>query len=419
MQTVVVNSNGKFPITPNRRFWEYDLELPIERLMDEYSNPNLRQSWLESLSPRQVTMLYAVNQADADVSKTLPVSQMRKTLMEQSDDLFNYYLVNRFNHAKLETAVSDIAKATLSDDLLEFCLVKNNKYDKKSLLFAMFSQNPDVLKNIYHYDKIHKKGFAAFVILNSPRQQTKTFADFILSNPISKILEQYDLNLGDGFQSQLQDTFVHRGRVYLFIRRASDEDVLLSSDQLLHGHKPEWTIIDFADNGKQVNICAKCPQKSVVIANALISAYFNQPISFTDAADVNFKKQVERFLRLSASESDQELKLFEIRFRSPYFHNNTEIAISTCPHNSIAEDLKAMQGAAGDVLADITCVDSIKVLYQNKRITLYFRCLDEACDHIRICYSEHVLDKNAREIFKSWMRDTYGLKILPKAKCCN
>jgi len=419
MQMGVVNNNSKFRVTPNRRFWEYDLELPIERLMDEYSNPNLRQNWLESLSPRQVTMLYVVNQAEADVSKTLPVAQMRKTLMEQSDDLFNYYLVNRFNHAKLETAVSDIAKANLRDDLLEFCLVKNNKYDKKSLLFALFNQNPDALKNIYHYDKIHKKGFAAFVLLNPPRQQARTFADFISSYPISKILEQYDLNLGDGFESQLQDTFIHDGRIYLFIRRASDEDVLLSSDQLLHGHKPEWTIIDFADNGKQANICAKCPQKSVFIANTLISEYFNQPISFTDAADVNFKKQVERFLRLSASESDQELKLFEIRFRSPYFHNNTEIAISTCPYNSIAEDLKAMQGAAGDVLADITCVDSIKVLYQNKRITLYFRCLDEACDHIRICYSEHVLDKNAREIFKSWMRDTYGLKILPKAKCCN
>ena len=419
MQMGVVNNNSKFRVTPNRRFWEYDLELPVERLMDEYSNPNLRQNWLESLSPRQVTMLYAVNQAEADVSKTLPVAQMRKTLMEQSDDLFNYYLVNRFNHAKLETAVSDIAKTTLSDVLLEFCLVKNNKYDKKSLLFALFNQNPDALKNIYHYDKIHKKGFAAFVLLNPPRQQAKTFADFLSSYPIAKILEQYDLNLGDGFESQLQDTFVHAGRIYLFIRRASDEDVLLSSDQLLHGHKPEWTIIDFADNGKQVNVCAKCPQKSVFIANALISEYFNQSVTFTDAADVNFKKQVERFLRLSASESDQELKLFEIRFRSPYFHNNTEIAISTCPYNSIAEDLKAMQGAAGDVLADITCVDSIKVLYQNKRITLYFRCLDEACDHIRICYSEHVLDKNAREIFKSWMRDTYGLKILPKAKCCN
>ena len=419
MQMGVVNNNSKFRVTPNRRFWEYDLELPVERLMDEYSNPNLRQNWLESLSPRQVTMLYAVNQEEADVSKTLPVAQMRKTLMEQSDDLFNYYLVNRFNHAKLETAVSDIAKANLRDDLLEFCLVKNNKYDKKSLLFALFNQNPDALKNIYHYDKIHKKGFAAFVLLNPPRQQARTFADFISSYPISKILEQYDLNLGDGFESQLQDTFIHDGRIYLFIRRASNEDVLLSSDQLLHGHKPEWTIIDFADNGKQANICAKCPQKSVFIANTLISEYFNQPISFTDAADVNFKKQVERFLRLSASESDQELKLFEIRFRSPYFHNNTEIAISTCPYNSIAEDLKAMQSAAGDVLADITCVDSIKVLYQNKRITLYFRCLDQACDHIRICYSEHVLDKNAREIFKSWMRDTYGLKILPKAKCCN
>lgn len=55
---------------------------------------------------------------------------MRQMLVEKSEQLFDYYLVNRFNHAKLETAVSDIAKEILSDELLEFCLVKNNKYDK-------------------------------------------------------------------------------------------------------------------------------------------------------------------------------------------------------------------------------------------------------------------------------------------------
>ena len=154
------------------------------------------------------------------------------------------------------------------------------------------------------------------------------------------------------------------------------------------------------------------------ITNALVSDYFGKELIFVDASDVNFSRQVERFIRHSASHQADEIKLFEIRFRSPYLHNNTEIVISTCPHDSIAEDLQAIQAAVGDILADITAVDSIKVLYKNKRITLYFRCLDEACDHIRICYSEHVLDKNAREAFKSWMRTTYGLKVLPKARCC-
>ena len=94
------------------------------------------------------------------------------------------------------------------------------------------------------------------------------------------------------------------------------------------------------------------------------------------------------------------LKLFEVKFRSPCLHDDTTIVIRTCPHNAIAKDLRAMQAVVGDVLSDITVVDSIRVLYQNKRITLYFRCLGEKGDQVRICYSEHVLDRNARTSFR-------------------
>ena len=393
------------------------MELPVERLMTEYRDVSSRQNWIGSLSGRQLTVLYAASH-NLEVPQGVPLSEMRKMLAEKSERLFDYYLVNRFNHAKLETAVSDIAKEILSDALLEFCLVKNNKYDKKSLLFALFKQNPNALKNIYHYDKIHKKGFAAFVLMDPPRQRERRFAEFVLSSSMTQILKQYDTSLGDGFESTLQDVFLHQDRLYLFVRRASDEDVLLNCNQLLHGHKPEWTIIDFSAQGHQVNVCAKCPQKSVLIVNALISDYFGEALSFVDAGDVNFSKQVERFIRQCALHQRDEIKLFEIRFRSPYLHNNTEIVIRTSPHDSIAEDLQVIQAAVGDILSDMTVIDSIKVLYQNKRLTLYFRCLDEACDHIQICYSEHVLDKNAREAFKAWMRTTYGLKVLPKARCC-
>ena len=40
-------------------------------------------------------------------------------LVEESDQLFNYYLVNRFNHAKLQTAVSDIAREILDEEFID------------------------------------------------------------------------------------------------------------------------------------------------------------------------------------------------------------------------------------------------------------------------------------------------------------
>ena len=177
-------------------------------------------------------------------------------------------------------------------NLLTFCLVKQNKYDKKSLLFVLFRQRPEALKNIYHYDKIHKKGFAAFVLLKPPRQREHSFAQFVLLFPIDKVLAQYDASLGDGFESKLQNLFLNDGRLYLFIRRASYEDILLNREQVLHGHRLGWTIIDFAVNGHQVNICARCPQKSAFIANTLISGYFEKKLAFIDAPEVNFRKQV-------------------------------------------------------------------------------------------------------------------------------
>lgn len=85
------------------------MELPIERLMTEYSDVSSRQNWIESLSGRQLTVLYAASN-DLDFTQEVPLSKMRQMLVEKSEQLFDYYLVNRFNHAKLETAVSDIAK---------------------------------------------------------------------------------------------------------------------------------------------------------------------------------------------------------------------------------------------------------------------------------------------------------------------
>ncbi len=49
-------------------------------------------------------------------------------------------------------------------------LVKDDKYDKKGLLFALFKADPELLKHVYHFDKVQKKGFGSFVLKNPPRQ---------------------------------------------------------------------------------------------------------------------------------------------------------------------------------------------------------------------------------------------------------
>ena len=89
-------------MVPNLLFWENDLELPIKCLIDDYSNLSTRQIWLKSLSIQQITILYiiiyTVNIAEFK-KRSLSLTQMQNALLDQLDDLFNYYLVTHLTHS--------------------------------------------------------------------------------------------------------------------------------------------------------------------------------------------------------------------------------------------------------------------------------------------------------------------------------
>lgn len=416
LQMVLNNEVLMEKIHPNREFWESHLEMPLDRLIQDYQDAKIRKNWLDSLSGRQLGLL-----VDLSMQKPiheLSVQQMRKALTDFPEELINYFLVHHFNHAKLEAAITEIAKPVLSAETMAKLLVKDDKYDKKGLLFALFKADPELLKHVYHFDKVQKKGFGSFVLKSPPRQPSISFKEFATEGLVHTLLKSYDEEQSDRFETHLQGLFYHEDRLYLFIRRASDEDLLLSANRIVHGHKPDWIILDFAANATQVNLCAKCSNQGLKIANRLVSSYFEKDCSFINMQDYNFAVQVKTFLRSCASEIDKELKLFELKFRSAHLKNNTYLILTTHPTDPIAEELEALHQAVGDVLEDIAMIDSVRVVFQGKKITLFFRVDAADPGHIMICYSEYVLDQKGRAAFKTWMKDCYGLTILPKAKCC-
>jgi hypothetical protein len=416
LQMVLNNEVLMAKIHPNREFWESHLEMPLDRLIQDYQDAKIRKNWLDSLSGRQLGLLF-----DLSMKKPpheLSVQQMRKTLTDFSEELINYFLVHHFNHAKLEAAITEIAKPVLSAETMAKLLVKDDKYDKKGMLFALFKADPELLKHVYHFDKVQKKGFGCFVLKNPPRQPVVSFKEFASEDVIRAALKAHDEEQNDSFETHLQGLFYHEDRLYLFIRRASDEDLLLSSNRIVHGHKPDWIILDFAANANQVNLCAKCSNQGLKIADRLVSSYFEKDCFFINMQDYNFAAQVKTFLRSCASEIDKELKLFELKFRSPHLKNNTHLILTTHPTDPIADELEALHQAIGDILDDIAMIDSVRVVFQGKKVTLFFRVDAADPGHVMICYSEYVLDKKGRSAFKTWMKDCYGLTILPKAKCC-
>lgn len=152
----------------SEEFWESSLEMPVSFLLKDFQNPSLRESWLNSLSGRQLSVIfnhYFQNKQNRQLFKEyekcddISTQQKRKMLTKISESLFDYYLVNRFSRAKSETTIAEVAQSVLSQDLLKSFLLQNSKYDKKSLLFTLFITNHNLLNKFSALIKYKKKGF--------------------------------------------------------------------------------------------------------------------------------------------------------------------------------------------------------------------------------------------------------------------
>ncbi|WP_065106763.1 hypothetical protein [Wolbachia endosymbiont of Nomada ferruginata] len=406
-------------VYPNRKFWEDDLEVPVNYLLERFHNTEVRHSWMNSLSGRQLSVIFQhcfkdkLNGQlfdDQDYDNT-SIQYKRKVIAKHLDSLVIYYLISCFERAKLEATVSEIARSALTEELMKSYLLKgNNKYDKKSLLFLLFHVDHNLLKSVYHFEKIQRKGSVSFALQKTPRQPNVPFKDFISQETIVQILKEDDIKRNDGFENQLQGFFYHQNRLYVLVRRASGIDLLLNSNKVIHGHKPDWMILDFLVNGTQVDLTAKNIDQATEIANSIASRYFSSECVFVNAQDKNFAEQVYKFIKVCVDGSDSNIFTFELKFQSNRFkYSNTCITLTVIPHDPIASELYILHPSIGDILKSI---ELMKIIFQGKKIGLFFKRSDE---HIAIYYSEYPLNKKEREDFKAYMKQFYGLTILPRA----
>ncbi|MFT4327630.1 MAG: hypothetical protein AB3P07_03315 [Wolbachia pipientis] len=57
-------------IHPSYKFWESDLEVPINLLLDRFQDSNIRQSWLDSLSGKQLSIILTLPRKSREEVKT-------------------------------------------------------------------------------------------------------------------------------------------------------------------------------------------------------------------------------------------------------------------------------------------------------------------------------------------------------------
>ncbi|MFW6106567.1 MAG: hypothetical protein ACOC8H_00230 [bacterium] len=63
-----------------------------------------------------------------------------------------------------------------------------------------------------------------------------------------------------------------------------------------HGHRAEWTILDFADNARRVNLSSISPDVPVGITNALASTYYGEDVEYDNEREITYTAQITRLL---------------------------------------------------------------------------------------------------------------------------
>ena len=396
-----------------REFWEDDLEMSFERVLLDVRRNGSVDEWIGRRTGRQINILCANLGIDGSGSV-----RQKKTLLRTTDhtDFLPYLLVDEFSKFKSNIATVEFAGGVLTEDTLNTCRIKDDEFDKTALLFAIFHKQPTDLRLVYHLDKIHKSGFARMTLRQTARQPSQPFQDFLQPSIVTETLAHFDAAKRDGRTSEFKDVVAHGDSQLVFVRRAERPDLILRAGGVVHGHRPEWIILDFQANAKQVNISSASVSVPLEIANRLASRYFGQACEYENESRITYAKQLKRFLGILKDNQAQALRLVELVVSNSPLDGAPKVKITDPDSNSIGVAIGHFESAVGGVLSDIERVESIKVHYRKKRVSLIFNREEEADDEYVVRYSDHRLNASERRSFEAHMREVHGIPVLSTEK---
>jgi len=397
---------------PPEEFWENDLEMATERLRGKAAEDGFLDEWVGARTGRQAGVLCR----NLGLGGTGSTRTQKELLRSCNGDLLPYVLVEHFAKYKSKVATTDLARGVLADDVLGTCRVKEDDFDKTALLFAIYNAGWANLRLVFHLDKIHKSGFARMRLKQDVRHPDQPFGEFLQPETVARVLADFDRAGADGRQSELKDIVAHDGRRLVFIRRSERPDLILQSTHVVHGYRPEWIILDFEDGAKRVNISSVSVKAPLRIADRLATAYFHKPCEYENESQVTYAKQIERLLHLLQRGEPEELALVEIVVANSPLDGSPKLKITDPESNPIGEAIAHFEKVVGGILADIEHIESIKVHYRKKRISLIFEKLDGATDKYVVRYSDHRLNALERRLFEEHMRDTHSIPVLSTEK---
>ena len=396
-----------------REFWEDDLEMALDPILARVRENGVMDEWVGGRTGRQASVLCANLSIGGDGSVRERKNDLRAI---GGDDLMPYLLVDQFSKFKSKIATIEFAKEVLTEGSLNTCRIKDDVFDKTALLFAMYHRRPEDLRVVFHLDKIHKSGFARMTLGETTRRRRESFEDFLQPEVVKGTLADFDVAKRDGRTSEFKDVVAHRDSQLVFIRRAERPDLILRSGGVVHGHRPEWIILDFQDNAKRVNISSVSVSVPLEIANRLASRYFGQTCEYENESRTTYTRQLERFLGTLKDDQAEGLRFVELVVANSPLDGAPKIKITDPDSNAIGGAIGHFETAVGGLLSGIERIESIKVHYRKKRVSLIFNKEEEVKDGYVVRYSDHRLNATERRSFEDHMGGIHGISVLSTEK---
>lgn len=398
--------------TPSPKFWEDDLELPREHLLRQMDGDGYVDAWINKRTGRQLGVLRSALGLDGDASTRKLKAQVR----ESNGDLRDFVLVERFSQFKSKVAIIDFAGRVLPAEVVESCRISDTAFDTTALLFAIYKQRWSDLRLVFHLDKIHKVGFARMKLKGKMRCPRQAFRDFLTSKRVSEELVRFDKTRRDGRGSELTAAIPLVESDLVFIRRPNRPNHLVGlQGGVIHAYDPEWIIFDFRDQGTHVNIAANSCGLPLELANRIASAYYGKSREYDNESEVTYRKQLERFLGNVCNVKQGDLILVELTEANSPLDGSVRIKLSHPDSRSIGDAISHFGKRVGKLMR-VDQIESVKVLFCRKRVSLIFEKVSGELDQFVVRYSDQRLNALQRIEFEKLMRDVHGIAVLSTEK---
>ncbi|HOO93900.1 MAG TPA: hypothetical protein PKX94_10535, partial [Opitutales bacterium] len=228
--------------TRPREFWENELEVDTKRGLEELETPKKKREWVNRLTGREIEVL-RIALAHEDRGSVRKNKDL--IALTPDEELLPYVMVKLFANYKSKIAVFSIGQEVLPEIMLARCRKKEDDFDKCALLYCIYQLNYYDLRLIFHFDKIHKSGFARMKLKKTPKHPGQPLGDFLKTKEVQTQLEEFDKKKNDGRTCKLGNVVPFEKRHFLFIRRAERPDHILQDGGIVYGHRLEWITLDF------------------------------------------------------------------------------------------------------------------------------------------------------------------------------